>query len=176
MSIANLSPKSQKMPASAKVLFLGSKSLGLKLLQTSFDLAPLALKAIVTLDDSKDTRCILPDFLAFAEEKKIAISILQKTKELKAIIEKFKPDLVIVCGWYWIIPAEVLAQVPAGFIGLHASPLPRYRGFAPLVWSLINGEPEIGISFFYLEGDVDTGDLLLQKKASIHADITISEA
>ncbi len=176
MSIASISLIPQKMPSPAKVLFLGSKSLGLKLLQASFDIAPLSLNTIVTLDDSKDTRSLLPDFLAFAEEKKVAISVLLKAKELNAIIERNRPDFVIVCGWYWIIPKEILEMVPAGFVGLHASPLPRYRGFAPLVWSLINGEPEIGISFFYLEDGVDSGDLLLQKNASIDPDTTISEA
>jgi methionyl-tRNA formyltransferase len=104
------------------------------------------------------------------------MEVLIKPSGLGPLLERYRPDLVLVCGWYWKIPAETLAKVAGGFIGLHASLLPRYRGFAPLVWSLLNGEPEAGLSLFYLEDGLDTGDILVQKKFPLGPDATIAEA
>lgn len=56
---------------------------------------------------------------------------------------------------------------PLGCAGLHASLLPKYRGGAPLVWAIINGEKETGISLFYLAEGVDDGNIISQKKVSV---------
>jgi methionyl-tRNA formyltransferase len=159
-----------------KVLFLGSKNLGLKLLMRMADLAPSALVAIATLDDTADARGCLPDFRAFTDTRKVPLEVLSKGKDLDAVLDRHRPDLVVVCGWYWKIPAELLAKVPGGFVGLHASLLPRYRGHAPLVWTLYNGDSEGGLSLFYLEPGLDTGDILAQKKFPLGPEATIAEA
>ena len=68
----------------------------------------------------------------------------------------------------------VLNKVPNGLIGLHASLLPQYRGFAPLVWAVINGEIKTGISLFYLSDGVDTGDIIDQGELTIGDNYTIA--
>ncbi|HEY5123960.1 MAG TPA: methionyl-tRNA formyltransferase [Ignavibacteria bacterium] len=150
-----------------KVLFIGSKHLGLSCLKIIFSIEPKSLAAIVTLNDTIDIRCKLKEFKSFAEQKKKKLYILEKQSGLKDIIEKEKPDLCIVVGWYWKISPEILSSVPNGFIGLHASLLPKYRGFAPLVWAIINGEKRTGISLFYLEDGIDTGNIIGQKQFTI---------
>jgi methionyl-tRNA formyltransferase len=150
-----------------KVLFIGSKHLGLSCLKIIFSIEPRSLTSIVTLNDTSDVRCKLNEIKAFAEQKKKKLYILEKQSGLKDIIEKEKPDLCIVVGWYWKISPEILSSVPNGFIGLHASLLPKYRGFAPLVWAIINGEKRTGISLFYLEDGIDTGDIIGQKQFTI---------
>ena len=85
-------------------------------------------------------------------------------------IQNWKPDLIVVSGWYHIIKEEILRIPPKGIIGLHSSLLPRYRGGAPLVWQLINGEKEAGITLFYMEQGTDTGDIIGQEKVAIEED------
>lgn len=83
------------------------------------------------------------------------------------LLKKWRPELVLVLGWYQIIPPEILAMAPLGFVGIHASLLPKYRGMAPVNWAIINGETETGISLFYLAKGVDDGDIIDQKKIPI---------
>lgn len=82
-------------------------------------------------------------------------------------LEKWKPDLVLALGWYYMVPKKVREYVPMGIAGIHASLLPKYRGGAPLNWAIINGEDEAGVSLFYLEEGVDEGDIIAQEKVPI---------
>lgn len=74
-----------------------------------------------------------------------------------------KPDLLIALGWYYMIPQKVRQLAPLGCAGIHASLLPKYRGGAPISWAIINGESETGVTFFYFEDGVDTGDIIAQE-------------
>lgn len=158
------------------LLFLGSKKLGLTILSEIVRLAPNIQVSAATLDDSTDSRSCLPDFRDYCQNHGLTFHVLSTPKNLAPLLDGLHPDLVMVCGWYWKIPGEILSKVSGGFIGLHASLLPRYRGFAPLVWSLLNGENEAGISLFYFEVGLDTGDILFQKNFSLGPDTTIAEA
>lgn len=66
-----------------------------------------------------------------------------------------------------MLPRMVWDMPPLGSVNLHASLLPMYRGAAPINWALINGEKETGVSTFFLKHEIDTGDILFQKKISI---------
>lgn len=80
----------------------------------------------------------------------------------------------IAVSWRWLIPVEKSA---ARLIVLHDSILPRYRGFAPLVNQLINGEPELGVTALFANDEgFDTGEILLQEKIRIAYPMKISEA
>jgi methionyl-tRNA formyltransferase len=94
--------------------------------------------------------------------------------ELERVIASWKPDLAIVVGWYYMIPRRIRELFPLGVAGVHASLLPKYRGGAPLVWSIINGESSTGVSLFYFDDGVDTGDLVAQSKIRIGHDDTIA--
>jgi methionyl-tRNA formyltransferase len=83
--------------------------------------------------------------------------------------------MCIVVGWYWIFKESLLAKVPKGVVGIHASLLPKYRGGSPLVWPIIKGDKESGLSLFYLDKGMDTGDVIAQKRFSIMDDDTIAE-
>ncbi len=91
------------------------------------------------------------------------------------VVERLRPDFGLAIGWYHLIPAKLRALFPKGVAGLHASLLPRYRGGAPLVWAIINGETESGVTLFYLSDGVDDGDIVAQKRFPIGADDTIRE-
>jgi len=158
-----------------KVLFIGSKKLGFSVLETIYSINQDVLEHIITCDDIKDTRSCLDDFKYFSDKVKVPMLVLDKPSNLKKTILKSKPDLVIVVGWYWMIKEELLDLVPFGFIGLHASLLPKYRGFAPLVWAILNNEKETGISMFYFDKEIDSGDIISQKSVSIDLNDSIGD-
>ena len=96
--------------------------------------------------------------------------------ELEQQIAELSPDLIIVAGWHYILRKELLDIPPLGVLGLHSSLLPKYRGGSPLVWQMINGEKEAGISLFYLEKGIDTGDIVGQETFTLEETDTIKEA
>jgi methionyl-tRNA formyltransferase len=84
-------------------------------------------------------------------------------------LKKYPADLFVVVA-FRILPKEVFSIPPKGSFNLHASLLPKYRGAAPIQWAIINGEKETGVTTFALAEVVDTGNMYLQKKASIDED------
>jgi len=158
-----------------RVAFVGSKNLGLSVLEEMHRLAPDSLCAVITIDDSQDVRCALGSFRHFSEWTGKPLRVLSKNSELQGVISECSPDLCIVMGWYWVLKPELLAMVPEGWLGIHASLLPKYRGGSPLVWAIINGEKESGLSLFYFDEGLDTGDIVARKKFKIGFDETIAD-
>ena len=87
--------------------------------------------------------------------------------ELKAL----KPDLQIIVA-FRMLPEIVWNLPPKGSFNLHASLLPQYRGAAPINWVIINGEKETGVTTFFLDRNIDTGNIIFTKKVNIANDET----
>ncbi|MDZ7681889.1 MAG: methionyl-tRNA formyltransferase [Fodinibius sp.] len=85
-----------------------------------------------------------------------------------------KADLFVVVA-FRILPPRVLELPSKGSINLHASLLPKYRGAAPIHWAIINGEEETGCSVFLLEEQVDTGQIIRQRKTPIEPNETTGD-
>lgn len=95
------------------------------------------------------------------------IYVTKKMSEYHEELRELRPDIIIVVGWYYMLPRSLRELAPLGAAGLHASILPKYRGGAPLVWATINGETETGVSFFYFADGVDDGDIIGQESFDI---------
>lgn len=89
-----------------------------------------------------------------------------KSSESFNIINELSPDLIIVVAYGKILPKEILKLPKYSCINVHASLLPKYRGAAPIQWSIINGEKTTGVTTMYMSEGLDTGDML--KKAEIN--------
>jgi len=104
----------------------------------------------------------------FAEEK--GLKILQptnlKSDEFLDDLKKLNPDVQVVVA-FRMLPKEVWQMPPKGTFNLHASLLPDYRGAAPINWSIINGETKTGITTFFIDEKIDTGEIILQKEVPI---------
>ena len=96
-----------------------------------------------------------------------------KSQSIIDFVKRSEPDLMIVCGWYYMIGEAIRNLVPA--IGVHASLLPKYAGGAPLVWAMLAGENETGVSVFGLTDGVDNGKVYGQAKFEILGDDDISD-
>jgi len=81
-------------------------------------------------------------------------------------VAALEPDVIAVVA-YKILPPEVFAAAAKGAFNLHGSLLPKYRGAAPINHAIMAGETETGVTTFFLEPSVDTGDIILQKHMSI---------
>lgn len=88
------------------------------------------------------------------------------------IIREIDPDAIIVAAYGKILPKEILDFPRYGCINVHGSLLPKYRGAAPIQWSVINGDPETGVTIMQMNEGIDTGDMLLQKALPIGIDDT----
>ncbi len=148
--------------AKTPIMFVGSKSFGLQIFQSLYSNDSTIEWIVIHPEDSKDDRSSLNDFKDFCLEKKIEFTVGNSKSLLTQKIAKCKPNLVLVCGWYSILPEEILELVPGGFWGIHHSLLPRYRGGAPLVWSILKGDPVVGSTIFKFDSGIDSGPILSQ--------------
>jgi methionyl-tRNA formyltransferase len=90
-------------------------------------------------------------------------------------LQALQPDVILVMGWYYMVPKKIRELARYGTWGIHASLLPKYAGGAPLVWAIINGETETGVSLFKLDDGVDDGDIIAQEKITIAVEDSIRE-
>lgn len=87
--------------------------------------------------------------------------------ELHSVIADLKPDLGVVVAYGRLIPEETLALARLGFLNVHFSLLPKYRGAAPVQWALINGEKVTGVTLFWLDKGMDTGPVFLRREEPV---------
>src|SRR4051812_41133026 len=77
-----------------------------------------------------------------------------------AMLKSLSPDLCVVAAYGQIFKADALAAPPLGFVNVHASILPKYRGAAPINWAIYHGETRTGVTIFRIQRGVDTGRML----------------
>lgn len=145
-----------------RALVIGSKSLCLRLTERFVEMVPGSVCALVTFDDSTDSRSKHAELVALGARAGIPVHVAKNRADAEAILESEAPDVCFVLNWYWLFSDQCLQRVPRGFIGVHNSRLPRYRGSSPVVWQMINQEPEIGYSIFTLTNGTDEGPVWAQ--------------
>ena len=96
------------------------------------------------------------------------IKVEESVKELS----RYPADIGVVAAFGQILSEEILSMPTFGCINIHASLLPKYRGAAPIQWSIIDGEAETGVTIMQMDKGLDTGDILFQKKVPISPEET----
>jgi methionyl-tRNA formyltransferase len=92
-----------------------------------------------------------------------------------AFWENTPVDLLLAVSWRYLLPAHVHQRARLGSFVFHDSLLPRYRGFAPTVWAMLNGEEQTGATLFAMTDEVDAGDIVDQQAVPIGPDDTIAD-
>src|SRR5437762_9225012 len=87
--------------------------------------------------------------------------------EVQQFLEKLAPDVIVIIAYGQIIPARLLSIPKLGWINLHASLLPKYRGAAPVHWAIANGQTQTGLTTMPIDAGMDTGGILLQREMEI---------
>lgn len=111
---------------------------------------------------------------AVANDLKVLQPTNLKSEEFIAELKALNANLQIVVA-FRMLPEVVWNMPKIGTFNLHASLLPQYRGAAPINWAIINGEKETGVSTFFLQHKIDTGDIIAQQKVTIGENETAGE-
>ncbi len=153
-----------------RIIFLGNPEFARYHLEKILD-AGYHVVAVISAPDrpaGRGMKLLATPVTAYAREK--SIPCLQpsnlKSEDFLKELKSYNADLQVVIA-FRMLPVAVWDMPPLGTYNLHASLLPQYRGAAPINWAIINGEHETGVSTFKLLHEIDTGNLLIQKKCPI---------
>lgn len=160
-----------------RVVFFGTPTLARSILEalvadTEIDVVgvvcqpdePVGRKAVLTAPPTKQ----------FAIEHKIPVFQPTKLKDetFLAAIDSLRADVAVVLAYGRILPQILLDRIPGGFINVHPSLLPKYRGPSPIQAAILNGDSVTGVSIMKLDAGMDTGPLLAQSKIDLTDDET----
>ncbi len=153
-----------------RVVFMGSPEFALPSLHALLENEHVL--AVVTQPDKptgRGQKMVSPPVKLLALER--GVPVLQpksaRSHELHAELQALNPDLLVVVAYGKILPQSLLDIPRFGCLNVHGSVLPRYRGAAPIQWALIRGETETGITIMKLDAGMDTGPMLIWRKAAI---------
>lgn len=151
-----------------RIIFMGTPDFAAATLQALID-GPDEVVAVVTQPDKakgRGKKVSPPSAKILAEAANIPV--LQptkiKTEEFRNGLLTYQPDLIVVTAYGRILPPSLLELAPMGCINVHGSLLPKYRGAAPIQWTVIQGEKEAGVTIIQMDEGMDTGDMLLAAK------------
>lgn len=157
------------------ILFWGSSYVSVPFLEQLYNNSNIKIISVVTIPDKPQGRGykILPSAVKILAER-LNINIIEtdniKDERFYNIIKNLSPDLGVVVSYGKIIPKQIIQLHRIGVINIHFSLLPKYRGAAPVYWTLLNGDKETGVTIFWLDEGMDTGDIFLQKKIDVSID------
>lgn len=165
------------MVKTMRIVFMGSPDFAVPCLDCLLA-GPHQVVAVVTQPDRRSGRGQKIHFTPVKERALAAgIPVYQpengNTDEFVQIMSELRPDLAVVVAFGQLLKPQLL-QLPAlGCINVHASHLPRYRGSAPIHWSIINGEASTGVATMYMDRGMDTGDIILSQEIIIAENDTV---
>lgn len=163
-----------------KIVFMGTPDFAQESLKAIYD-AGYDIAAVVTNIDKPQGRGMKMSnspVKEFAEEKSLKIYQPVKVRNNPEFIEeltKINPDVICVVAYGKILPKELLDIPKLGCINVHGSLLPKYRGAAPIQWSVLNGDKTTGITTMHMDVGMDTGDMILKREVEIGEDETTGE-
>ena len=164
---------------SLKIVFMGTPEFSLPTLETLIK-KKFSITAVYTQPPKKSKRGqkITPSPIEeFSKKNKINIRNpinLNSDEELK-IFKNLSPDVVVVVAYGQIIPKNFLNIAKYGFINIHASLLPKWRGAAPIQRAIMNGDKKIGVSIMKIEEKLDSGPVLVSKELELNSHLTHGE-
>ncbi|WP_352400251.1 methionyl-tRNA formyltransferase [Anaerotignum sp.] len=148
------------------------------------DFAVYSLKALITQHEviavvsqpdkpkGRGKKVVSTPVKEYALEQGIPVYQPEKARdpEFVALLQGLQPDVIAVTAFGQILPEDILNIPKYGCINVHGSLLPKYRGAAPMQWSIIDGEAVTGITTMFMAKGMDTGDMLLKAEVPIHPD------
>jgi len=163
-----------------RTVFCGTPQFAVPSLKKLLSLPEFAVLGVFTQPDRPRGR---GNEVSFSPVKEVALAagipIYQPDKvrapEIEEQLRALAPDVVVIIAYGQIIPGRLLPLARFGWINLHASLLPKYRGAAPIAWAIANGESVTGNTTMRIDAGMDTGEMLLQQELVIGPDETAPE-
>ena len=152
-----------------KIVFIGGVKFSYAILEKILN-QNFSVEAVFSYDESKIF--FYSDYTSFDKItnehkiKHIKVMNINDEENIK-IINEIQPDIIFVMGWSQLLKDKLLKIPKLGVIGSHPTELPKYRGRAPIPWSIIKELTESALTFFYISPGMDDGDILCQEKFQI---------
>jgi len=163
-----------------RIVFCGTPSFAVPTLKHLLAQSDFKIVGVITQPDRPRGRGQEVSFSAVKQAAlaaKVAVHQPEKIRaaESEALLQNLAPDCVVIIAYGQIIPARLLPIPKLGWINLHASLLPKYRGAAPINWAVVNGETRTGLTTMRIDAGMDTGEMLLQREVEIGPNETAPE-
>jgi len=164
---------------SLNIIFMGTPKFSIpaleELIKSNFNI--VAVYTQPPKKSKRGQRINISEVEEFSRKKKLNIRnpiSLNNEEELK-IFKKLRPDIVVVVAYGQIIPKKFLEISKFGFINIHASLLPKWRGAAPIQRAIMNGDKKIGVSIMRIEEKLDSGPVLSSEEIKLNHNLTYGE-
>src|SRR5690242_19714259 len=163
-----------------RIVFCGTPAFAVPSLQHLIAHPEIKIEGVVTQPDRPRGRGYEVSISAVKEAALAAgLSVFQPQKikgpDSLSYFEKLAPDCVVIIAYGQIISPALIAVPRLGWINLHASLLPKYRGAAPINWAILNGDTRAGVTTMQIDAGLDTGPVLLREELAIEPNETAPE-
>lgn len=164
-----------------RIIYLGTPEFAVPTLEKLLAWQHCQVVAVVTQPDrpaGRGKHIFAPPTKVVAEAQGIPVlqpERLSRSPEVVQAMKDLNPDILVMVAFGQILKKEVLTMAPMGVLNLHGSLLPKYRGAAPINWSIIKGETVTGNTTMFSDSGVDTGPMLLKQKVPIGPDMTAEQ-
>jgi methionyl-tRNA formyltransferase len=102
-----------------------------------------------------------------ASAHNVPVVLRNRPDDLVPRLKEAEPDIIVANNWRTWLPPEIFTLPPHGTLNVHDSLLPAYAGFSPLIWALINGEQEVGVTAHLMDDELDAGNIVLQRSVPV---------
>ena len=162
-----------------RIVFMGTPDFAAAILQRLIDTGRNVVGVFSQPDKPVGRKQIITPTATKVVAMEHNIPVFQPAKlrdgEALAIMQELKPDITVVAAYGKILPKDILDVAPLGNVNVHGSLLPKYRGSAPIQWSVINGDKVTGITTMFMAEGMDTGDMIMKFELPIGEDETAGE-
>jgi len=166
--------------AALRIVFCGTPEFAVPSLRRLADRPEFSVEAVITQPDRPRGR---GQHISSSPVKEAALELglhvyqpeTIKSESAQEFLKRIAPDAVVIIAYGQIIPARLLTIPRLGWLNLHASLLPSYRGAAPIHWAIANGETITGLTTMQIDAGMDTGPTLLRREVAIGPDETPPE-
>lgn len=162
------------------IVFMGTPDFAKESLKAIYEAGHNIIGVVTNLDKPQGRGMKLQpsEVKKYALEKELNLYQPEKVRNNKTFREEMKrlnPDVICVVAYGKLLPKKILEIPKYGCINVHASLLPKYRGAAPIQWSVLNGDAITGVTTMYMDVGMDTGDIILKQETAIGEDETTGE-
>ncbi|GIH27664.1 methionyl-tRNA formyltransferase [Acrocarpospora phusangensis] len=159
-----------------RVVMFGYQTWGHRTLQALLDSRHEVVLAVTHPRSEHAYEKIWDDSVAdLAAENGVPALLRNRPTDLEDVIRDLAPDLIVANNWRTWLPPEIFELPVHGTLNVHDSLLPAYAGFSPLIWALINGEKEVGLTAHRMNAELDAGDILVQRAVPVGPGDTVTD-
>ncbi|GAA5043650.1 methionyl-tRNA formyltransferase [Nocardia callitridis] len=152
-----------------RIVSFGFQTWGRKTLEALLDSGHEVVLAVTHPASAQSYKAIWSDSVEeLARERGIPVHLTERADAATIdLVERAEPDVIVVNSWYTWMPPELYTMPTHGTLNLHDSLLPKFTGFSPVLWALISGATEFGLTVHRMDEQLDTGDILVQHSLPI---------